>query len=67
MTWIPCGFCHNAPCTCWHTLPAQPDPVWVPLVNPAPVTFTWPLPPRLSDEDVERIAKRIVELLKDSK
>lgn len=43
--------------------PVQPQIVPLPVViQPTPVqTFTWPT--RLSDADVDRIARRVVELL----
>lgn len=61
MTWIACGFCHQIPCQCQWNRP-QPVAPMVPVYQP--VTFT-PLPQRLSDEDVERIAKRLAELLRE--
>lgn len=49
-------------CTCW--LNAQPNQPW-------PYTYTTntlaPLPHRISDEDVERIAKRVAELVKPNR
>lgn len=51
-----CPMCH-----CCHTTSACPAP-WV---APPPVVYSLPLPaPRLSDDDIERIARRVVELLK---
>jgi hypothetical protein len=44
-------------CPCWQ----QPAPGWTPPTFP---TFT--APPRLSDEDVDRIARRVVEMLREA-
>lgn len=61
MTWVPCGFCLHAPCICaWRTACAPQQYV--------PMTTGWlkltPTAPALSDADIERIAKRVAELLK---
>ena len=63
MSWLPCGYCHQCPCIC----AARP----VPVQNPYPFhvwtgTLTHPKysDGKLSDEDVERIAKRVVELMR---
>jgi len=60
MTWIPCNLCHNFPCTC------------VPAYKPFPNTYQpikvnldagyWHLS-GLTDADVEKVAKKVVELL----
>lgn len=63
MTWIPCGYCHDAPCVCNQTY--RPLPYY-----PATTTTTtlkWPPETHLSNADVERIAKRVVELLEMSR
>lgn len=61
-------------CTCGNCRWCRPDPSYI-TVTPAPTsgdppayvlspyTFT-PYEPRLSDEDVERIARRVAELLR---
>ena len=68
MTWIPCGFCRCAPCQC--TFPATGAPQYTPPLPACPPSQNWQSgwltfgqPPRLSDEDIERIAKRLKELL----
>ena len=57
MSWIQCGLCRLVPCQCITAVPAtQWSPAtMVPQYAPMPYTFT----PRLSDEDVERIAKKL--------
>lgn len=63
MTWMPCGFCHQCPCTCkWRPSTVCAPQQYVPM-TPGWLKFE-PVAPRLSDADVERIAKRVVELLK---
>lgn len=69
-----------APQTCIVEWPPQPwQPTVTPFVPVAPAPYVapaipqqhthyhfTPLVPRLSDEDVERIAKRVAELLKEA-
>jgi hypothetical protein len=56
MTWQACARCCNSPCTCrWPYHVTQPAPF-----VPYPVSL------KFSDEDVERIAKRVAELLKET-
>lgn len=62
MTWIPCGYCHNSPCVCAWTVPPPTVPflrVWTGMVTTPRYSDG-----RLSDADVERIAKRVVELMR---
>jgi hypothetical protein len=57
MTWIACSMCHGA---CGGSCMRKG---WVTTtVAPRPVSLA---SPRLSDEDVERIARRVAELLKE--
>lgn len=58
-------------CTCptvWHgIIPPPLCPSCAAEVRATPYQPTWPTqwqPTRLSDEDVERVARRVVELLK---
>jgi hypothetical protein len=60
MTWIPCSWCHNAPCTCQATTTIAP---WQTPTG----TLAWPALARLSDEDVERIARRVFSLMREEK
>lgn len=55
MSWPTCAACCAAPCVCGTNVPFRYS--W-PLL-----TWQPPAPLRLSDEDVERIAKRVVELM----
>lgn len=59
MTWISCGFCHQAPCRCQQ--PVVPFQTWTGTTTFPVQTFFGP--PRLSEEDVDRIAKRVADLL----
>lgn len=57
MTWFPCTSCGCVPCACSSSCPRY-----------FPATFTMPgasfgAPPKLTDEDIERIARRVAELL----
>lgn len=63
MTWIPCSRCFNAPCTCSQTVwpdkwvqPTWPGHGWV-----GPTQFKFEPVQKLSDEDVDRIAQRVVD------
>lgn len=73
MTWVTCHRCHQIPCICiWNQPPFQPRPVLpaFPQTDPEVGRVTWtPIPqvPRLSDEDVDRIAKRVVEVIRERK
>jgi hypothetical protein len=60
MSILPCGNCGNYWCQglCWPAQPVQPT---VPVVVPSTTVFTWP--DRLHPDDIEKIAKRVVELL----
>lgn len=53
----------------WQPFPTYPvAPVVVPYVAPQPHThYHFTAPPRLSDEDVEHIARRVAELLREAK
>lgn len=67
----------------WIPMPNPVTIPFVPVINPYPfpevpvapqnpftVTFPWPTQPepqRLSEEDIEKIARRVVELLKEQK
>lgn len=59
MTWIPCGICGLLPCACHRTYPTVQTLTGTTLT---PFTFQ-PTPTKLSEEDVERIAKRAAELV----
>lgn len=64
MPWVPCNRCFQAPCQCrFDRYP------WVPLQPGTTTPFVpWPeapsIPKRLSEEEIERIARRVAELLK---
>lgn len=60
MSWPTCATCCVAPCVCGTNVPFR---------HSFPATITWhPLAPfHLPDEDVERIAKRVVELMAERK
>lgn len=50
----------------WHRLPA-PDPTCAPAANlggAEVVEWRWRPTPRLSDDDVDRIARRVAKLLR---
>ncbi len=51
MTYIPCHLCGNIWCCCRHT--------------PNSATFQYIPETKLSNADIERIAQRVVELLKE--
>lgn len=56
------------PATGWQQWPAAPSVCCAPqpTFQSFACTATWPpAPPRFSDEDVERIAKRVAELLRE--
>lgn len=63
MSWIPCGLCRQFPCMCDQTY--RPLPYFPPVATTT--TFKWPPETQLSDADVERIARRVVELLEMSR
>jgi hypothetical protein len=53
----------------WQPWPAPPPVAggWQPFGQTFTTTFTPPTAPPLSDADVERIANRVVELLREAK
>lgn len=69
MSVIPCPVCQCTLCACTPWTPIVEWPL-APAPAPSPVnvssvftTLEW----KLSDADIEKIAKRVVELLKESK
>ncbi len=61
MSIIPCSLCHQAFCTCVRPTDQPFAPPFT--VTQTPTIGTLTLPAHLSDEQVDRIAKRVVELL----
>jgi len=63
VTWIPCNRCHQAPCGC--TVPGVNtggglNSVWTGMTKPA-------FFPVLSDSDVDRIARRLAQIIREEK
>lgn len=64
MTWIACTRCHCVPCACQALYPNTDPPLpqqqaWVGTVTPQLFRGA------LTDDEIERIAKRVVELIKE--
>ena len=60
MTWITCSRCQQSPCACRVFGPPNVAPY-----QPQPYTFVpYPQPTRLSEEDVQRIAKALAGSLR---